>query len=317
MRIITDIEQYPPQVSPLVLALGTFDGVHRGHQELLRRVKEEARRLKAKPAVFTFKTHPLVTLAPQHTPLQITPIHRKIEIFEELGIEVLILTRFNREVADLSPRAFIESYLIKRLSSRKILVGFDFAFGRDRQGNTQLLKDEGKRWGFEVEVIGPVTYGGQVVSSSLIRELLQKGEVPQAESYLGRPYDVDGQVIKGSGVGREVGIATANLSLNQDLVVGDGVYVGEVLWGANLLPAMINVGICPTFPGKSRGLEVHILDFNQDIYRQKMRVFFYQRLRDEQVFASLEELRRQIEKDIEAGRKILSQRKKRTAAMVS
>lgn len=317
MRIITDLSQSPSLVPNMVLALGTFDGVHRGHQELLRRVKEEAGRLGGATAVFTFKTHPLVTLAPRQTPLQITPVHRKVEIFEELGIEVLILTRFDHELADLSPAAFIEGYLVRKLSARKVLVGFDFAFGKGRQGTTCLLEQEGKRWGFEVEVIPQVTVEGQVVSSSLIRELLQKGEVSRAENYLGRPYDIDGQVVRGLGVGKELRISTANLSLGQDLSVGDGVYVGEVLLGTDLLPGVINVGTSPTFPGRSRGLEVHILDFNRNIYGQKLRVYFYQRLREERAFASLEELRLQIQADIETGRRILSQRKKKAAAAVS
>jgi riboflavin kinase/FMN adenylyltransferase len=300
MIVVERIEDLNPHYPYVVVAVGTFDGVHLGHQEILRRVVRRAREQGGTAAVFTFVRHPLEVVSPAKAPPLITPMPIKREIIRAIGIELLVAVTFTPFLATTLPADFVKTCLVDRLGARFVCVGYDFAFGKGRAGSPDTLRRLGQDHQFGVEVVPPRMVDGQVVSSTMIRGLLGRGDLAQAARFLGRPYTVQGPVERGVGRGRGLGYPTANLPVTPDLLLPDGVYVGQAWLRQSLQRALINIGSAPTFGDGTRRIEVHLLETHEDLYGEALTVFFLARLRDERRFDSPESLRRQIDSDRQA-----------------
>ncbi len=290
-----------------VVAIGNFDGVHRGHAHIFHEVRGLAAGLDGESVVLTFDPHPAKVLAPAYAPPLITTLDRKLELIAGEGIDATVVEPFDRAFAARSPEAFVGEVLVDGLGARHVIVGYDFTFGAKRAGTVQRLTELGAELGFGVTVIAPVTIEGIVCSSTKVREFVLEGRVDGAALVLGRAPEVEGEVVRGDGRGRTIGVPTANLRTATELVPKIGVYAG---WGVRVSdgkrwPAAINVGTNPTFvDGQSARVEAHLLDCDEDLYGQRLRVGFVARLRDEERFASKDALVAQIKKDIEATRRL-------------
>ncbi|MFQ5881597.1 MAG: bifunctional riboflavin kinase/FAD synthetase [Candidatus Methylomirabilales bacterium] len=311
MELIRDLATLGEEPLPQVAAaVGTFDGVHAGHQRVIGGVLERARQVGGRGAAFTFVNHPLEVLQPDRAPKLITPYPLKERLLRALGVDLLVAIPFTATFAQMDAEAFVVEILRKRLRAEFLCVGFDFSFGRGRRGTPDFLKRMGKDLGFHVEVVPPITVDGMVVKSALIRDLLQQGKVGEAIRYLTRPYAIWGVVVPGAGRGRGLGFATANLVPPQDFLIPDGVYAGRAYVGQRGYDAVINVGIAPTFGGGRRRVEVHLLDLHDDqapTYGKPLLLTYWERIRDEVRFASPHDLRAQIARDISRVTEILSQ----------
>jgi len=279
------------------LTIGNFDGVHLGHRELLRRTVEHARRHGLQSVALTFSPHPIRFFTPGARFYEITSLGEKAARMEELGIDVLVVESFTGEIGGMWPEEFARTVIHERMRARFVTVGYDFTFGRNRTGSPEMLRRIGAELGFEVDVVAPLLRGGAIVSSSRIRELLLSGRVREAEELLCRPYAVSGTVIPGAARGRKLGFPTANVRFVQELVPLPGVYVVDASVEGVVRRGVANVGFNPTFGENSLGVEVHLFDFEGDLYGREMTVYFRDRIRDERKFRSVEELVRQIAKD--------------------
>lgn len=278
-------------------AIGSFDGFHLGHKALVSRVKQVAA-LKGYPAtVVTFEPHPLRVVHPDRAPLLLTELPLKTEIMERQGVDELVVIPFTRELADWSAEEFSQKILAEALSSRFVIVGKNFNFGKDARGDAGLLSKQGSKLGFEVEAAEMVVAGGEIVSSSRIRNLIADGQVEVAAECLGHNFILEGVVVKGDGRGRALGVPTANIVPEKDMIVPrEGIYAAS----SGISLAAVSIGTRPTFES-SKGLtvEAHLIDFDGDLYGERMRLEFVRRLRDEIKFDSKEELVEQMKKDIE------------------
>lgn len=305
VHTISELSSEDLQVGSCV-TIGNFDGVHLGHQALLHRTKERARELGLASIVVTFDPHPLRVIRGQ-TPPFITLIDQKMRLLSAIGLDHTVCLTFSREMAGLSPEEFVQLYLVQGLKTKALIIGHDYVFGKDQRGNYNLLKELGQRHGFVVEKIDPIYKNGDVVSSTRIRNLVQAGRVEEARPLLGRYYQVSGTVIEGHKRGGPVlGIPTANLKLVDELFPQPGVYAVWAEWEDEILPAVANVGHNPTFGNDALSVEVHILDFDRDLYGAQVRVNFVKHIRPEQKFSGIEELKEQIFKDIAVAREMLS-----------
>ncbi|MBX6422726.1 bifunctional riboflavin kinase/FAD synthetase [Thermosulfurimonas sp. F29] len=302
---------YYPRDFPLRLrnpvgTLGNFDGVHLGHRALLEATRDLARELSGEPLVITFEPHPRLILRPEAGLHLLTTFEEKLRLIEEAGISSVLVIPFDREVADLPAEEFVEEYLVYGLGLKGLVVGFNYRFGRGRGGDQELLKHLGERYGFRVRVIPPRVVEGQVVSSTLIRELLEKGEVRRAALFLGRPYFLSGRVIRGEARGRTLGFPTANLEPPPEkLLPARGVYAVRVCLKGKIFFGVMNIGEKPTFGGHRLSLEVHIFEFESDIYGERLSVEFIDFLRPERKFPSPAALAEQIIKDCQKARELL------------
>lgn len=290
-----------------VITLGNFDGVHLGHQRILKRLAQRAKRLGVSSVVYTFDPHPLSVVAPHKSPPLILDIDDKTRRIAECGTDALVFARFTREFASRHPREFVEKELMP-MSVREIWVGLDFSFGKGRAGNVEYLQSLGAELGFEVHVIPAYMKEGSVVSSSRIRELVKAGSVEKATRLLGRRYSIKGTVVRGKDMGRSLGFPTANLRVSSELVPANGVYAAFATIDGQTYRSVLNIGTAPTFGGKACSIEVHIFGFTDDIYGRKMEVAFVRRLRSEKAFSSKEALVARIKKDVERAKKILGGR---------
>ena len=302
MRVLhaAAIDELRWDVRDAVLGLGTLDGVHVGHQAILRRVAERAAAMGGTPAVLTFAQHPLHVVRPEQAPALITSLPLKLALLARSGMDAAAVLHFSPALAALEARAFVERGLVDGLRVRGICVGVDFGFGRGRQGNVALLRELGERFGFWLDVVTPVSVGGVVVSSRAIRALLIQGRVADAQRLLGRPYCLLGEVERGQGRGRGLGFATANLPASDVELLKDGVYAGRVLVRGTFRDAMMNLGRAPTFGGGARRLEIHLPGWEEPLYGERLLAFFLARLRDERRFADGAALRAQLARDREA-----------------
>ncbi len=289
------------------LALGNFDGVHLGHQQLITRAIAWARENETVSAVLTFTPHPLTILYPEKAPELLTGRNLKRKLIAGFEPDLLVEIPFTREFSRLSPHRFVEDILVSRLKAAAVFVGYNYTFGTGGSGNAEMLAELGKIYSFSVHVIPPVKVQSQVVSSSLIRDLLGQGKVELANRYLGHPYIIQGKVIGGEKLGRQIGFPTANLDLGEiEILLSAGVYAVSVR-GANFCrPGVMNVGSCPTFAKKGTSVEVHLLDFAGDLYETTLEVEVLQRLRGEKTFADVGLLVEQIRRDVRQARKIFS-----------
>lgn len=302
MRVIhaSSLDELRWDVPRPVLAMGTLDGVHLGHQEILRRVRERAAASAGTPGVTTFARHPLEVVRPGEAPPLITPLPLKLALLSRQGMAAAAVIHFTAAMAALEAEEFVGRVLAEGLGVQGLCVGYDFGFGRGRRGNPELLARLAVRHGFWLEVIPPVSLDGLVVSSRMIRALLNEGRVEEAQRFLGRPYCLAGEVAAGAGRGRALGFATANVPLSEPVPLADGVYAGRVHLRGAFRDAVLNLGCAPTFGPGERRLEVHVPGWGEPLYGEPVTAFFLRRLREERRFPSAEDLGAQIARDRDA-----------------
>jgi len=285
-----------------VLSIGNFDGLHLGHQKILRTVLARARAAAQTAAAVTFDPHPMKLLRPDNAPRMIETLSQRLAGFQQIGLDAGLVLRFDRELSLLSPEDFILRILIERLHVAAILVGANFCFGHRGAGNVQMLAQFGKEHGFDVETISPVEVAGIVVSSTAVRNAVVEGRVAEAVPLLGRPFSLTGEIRAGAGRGRTILFPTLNLVPEQELLPRLGVYATEAVLRGSIFRAVTNVGARPTFDGRGVTVESHLFGFDEQISSGAMEVRFHARLRDERKFSGAEELRAQIARDIVAAR---------------
>jgi riboflavin kinase / FMN adenylyltransferase len=298
MLLITDLKEITRPFAKSVITLGNFDGIHLGHQELVRMVIRRAQEINGRSVVVTFRPHPLKVLAPEKCPPLISIYEEKIRLLEKLGIDVLVKIPFSLRFAEMTPRDFVKTILCDLLGARDIYVGFNYRFGRGREGNTATLKEMGSEYGFSVHEVEQISFRGEAVSSSLIRKLLRDGEVEHAAQLLGRAYALTGVVIRGDGRGRTLGFPTANIAPKHEIVPSNGVYAVRLFIRDNFYDGIVNIGRRPTFNKDTLAIEAHVFDFSEDLYGEEITIFFSRKIRKEKKFGSAEELIRQIQADI-------------------
>ena len=294
--------------SPLALTIGNFDGVHLGHQAMLAELVRAARARGLPACVLTFEPHPREFFAPDQAPARLTSLREKVELLSAHHIDRVHVCRFNYELAQVSAREFIERVLVRGLGARWLLVGDDFRFGARRSGNFVSLAQAGPQLGFEVKAMESVVLEGERVSSTAVRNALARGELARAARLLGRPYSISGRIVRGDGVGRKLGFATANVQMKHNRPPLTGIFAVEVSGlGDRPLPGAASLGVRPTVKQHGRPvLEVHLLDFNDLVYGRHVRVDFLHKLRDEEKYADLATLTRQIGIDVEQVRSYFS-----------
>ena len=308
MELIENIDQIEKPFKNAIFTTGNFDGVHKGHQSLCRQVIEKARKCDGTSVVMIFDPHPLETLG-QSSPAPITKRDQKIELIEQCGIDVLLCIRFDKTFAAITANDFIKNILVKKIGIKAIIIGADYSFGKNRAGNIDLLKEYGKKLGFETVISAWTTDqddGNKRISSTRIRDIVMEGKVDQAMKYLGRHYQIRGKVIKGrERGGSKLGFPTANIKLHDELCPKLGVYAVFVETCKGDFKGVANIGFSPTFGDNLFTIEVHILDFNHDIYNTRIRVNMVKKLRDEKKFDSITQLACQIQEDINTAKEIL------------
>ncbi len=296
-----------PQAWPAAsVTVGNFDGVHRGHQALVREAVAGARAASGTSVVLTFDPHPSQVLSPDRAPASLMTLDQKAEILSGLGVDRVAVLPFTRELSEQEPEAFAREVLAVALGARLVVVGSNFRFGRGRAGDVTRLLALGRSLGFAVRAVEPVWHEGAPISSSRVREALARGAVASARDLLGRDFFVDGRVVRGDGRGRTIGIPTANLEALNEIRPRAGVYAARVRTPEGMArPAVVNIGRRPTYDGDTFTFEAHLLDFTGDLYGSHLRVAFVERLRDERKFADSEALVAQIQADIARARPIL------------
>ncbi len=305
MRVIDDAWRRSDLPRGAVGTIGNYDGVHRGQQAILERVVARARAAGRDSAVITFDPHPLRVLQPEAAPPALTTAAQKRRLLAERGVDYLLVVRFTPEVAETPAERFVSEFLAGRLALAAVFVGRRFAFGRRREGDLALLERVGAAAGLETVGVDELTEEGSPISSTRVRQAVAAGRVEEAWRLLGRPFAVEGAVVRGDGRGREIGWPTANMETANELLPGDGVYATRIRAGPRQAarPAVTNVGVRPTVgEGAARVVETHLLDFEGDLYGEEVEVGFERRLREERRFPSLDELSRQIGRDVEAAR---------------
>lgn len=300
MAIVCDLNNVPDGIKSPVVTIGNFDGVHKGHQTIFKKVIKHARNIQGTPGVITFDPHPIKITAPDKALPLITPLDQKKELILNQGIELFIVANFTHEFSTISATEFVTNILVGRLGIKEIIVGYDYVFGRNREGDIKLLKRMGEKFDFSVYQVMPVYVGKTVVSSTLIRKLVENGHITEAKTLLGRNYQMRGKVIKGMRRGGSIlGYPTANVMLSDKLIPKKGVYIVTVEIDKEIFQGLTNVGYNPTFKNKALSIETYIFDFSKDILGRDMRINFLSRLRDEITFADAAELSRQIDQDVE------------------
>lgn len=296
-----------------IVTVGNFDGLHIGHRAITDTVVARARASGGTAVVYTFNPHPIRVLRPDRAPRLLTTHEQKVELLEQAGIDVLIVEEFDEKFAAVTAEEFVREILFTRIQPLEVYVGYDFRFGRDREGSMRFLTELGPKLGFSVTIIPEVTMGGSDVNSTRIRKLLVESRVEEVGRMLGRAYSVRGRIVEGDQRGRAVGFPTANLDPENEILPAAGVYAGHFLFiddgtperGVEL-PAVMNVGTRPTFEGDGRiQAEAHLIDFEGDVYGRRVEMSFMSLLREERRFSGVDALREQIASDVGAARKIL------------
>ena len=303
-----DVIHYPDERPPAAwahtaLALGNFDGLHRGHTKLIERVRSQADERGATGVVLTFDPHPPRVVRPDRAPPLLMTLAQKLEGLAELGMDGTAVVRFTPELSRWTPERFVQTVLVEWLAVRDVWVGANFLFGHDRRGNFSLLRALGAQYGFRAERIEPVRYKDFVVSSTRLRRLVGEGRVDEAGALLGHHYAIDGTVVPGAGRGRNQGFPTANLDSDNELLPPDGVYATTATVDGNMHPSITNIGVRPTFESAGpRTIETHLFEMGGDLYGRRVRLAFIQRLRGERPFPDAAALTRQIAADCDQAR---------------
>ncbi|MFM6975326.1 MAG: bifunctional riboflavin kinase/FAD synthetase [Sphingobacteriaceae bacterium] len=307
MRTYSDIQTFSP-IKNAVVTIGTFDGVHIGHQKIISSLRKSAKELGGETVILTFFPHPRMILHPEDQELKlITTIKEKAQLLEASGIDHLIITPFTRDFSNLSPEDYIKQILVDKIGTRKIIIGYDHRFGKNREGGIEQLQKFAPIYGFEVEVIPEQDMHQVAVSSSKIRQALLSGDVQTAHEFMGHPFSLHGKVIKGDQIGRKMGYPTANLFIeeNYKLIPSDGIYAVKLEIKNKPYQGMAYIGHRPTINGMSRNIEVNIFDFEEDIYGETIRMDFLHYIREDQKFNSLAELSHQLSLDKIAALRLL------------
>ncbi|MGA2330971.1 MAG: bifunctional riboflavin kinase/FAD synthetase [Syntrophales bacterium] len=306
MKVIRSLEQIPGEFREAFVTIGNFDGVHLGHVPILKKLIDEAHSEKSKALVITFDPHPKKVLRPDIRPFYlITSVEEKIKLLEDIGVDGLILIPFDLNFSKITAESFVRDILWDKLHIRKIFVGHDYSFGKSKTGNKEFLAEFGKKLGFEVDIINAVKLDDETISSTHLRNLILAGDVRTAARLLGRPYNVSGIVIEGKRRGSILGIPTANIKPEKELIPAQGVYAVIAHLEKDRHQGVLNIGFNPTFSDTDLSVEVYLLDFSGDIYGKKLNILFMERMRDEVKFENSEQLVKQIRKDIDEARAIL------------
>ena len=307
MKVYNCIKDFKPEAKTIV-TIGTFDGVHLGHQAIFNRMKEEAVKRNGTTVLITFSPHPRMVLQKDSQHLKfINTYQKKLERIEKAGIDHLIVIEFTKEFANNSSEDFIAQYVVKHVQPELIVIGYDHHFGKNREGNIELLEKVKSKYGFDVVQVPPYYVDGQPVSSTRVRKLLQEGNVHEANLMLGYEYALTGKVVRGNAIGRKLGFPTANIETPQEfkLIAANGVYVCRTLIKGKLYNGMGNIGVRPTIDHGELTIEINIFDFDEDIYDETITILFVDRLRDEKKFESLDALKEQLAKDREQSIQLL------------
>jgi|LSQX01.3.fsa_nt_gb riboflavin kinase/FMN adenylyltransferase len=289
--------------SPISIALGNFDGLHLGHMQLINKAISIKKNKQHKSLVYTFYNHPSEMIPGKAPVLFLTDNDKKAEILKETDLDYLYFETFNTDIMSLSPIDFFKKLLLKKFKIESVIVGFDYRFGYKGEGDTEILKNIGKEYNFNVDVIPPVRLNNRIVSSSIIRECILSGDMETAGLYLDRLFSIKGRVVKGKGLGNEIGFPTANLTPKLGIIIPvNGVYRTKVLVKKNTYNSITNIGVSPTVDGNNRTIETHIIDYHGDLYGEEMEVFFEKKIRGEKKFDNIDELSKQILKDVECVR---------------
>ena len=307
MKVLHGLDEISTEYRGSIITIGNFDGVHLGHQTLFRQLLHEARSAGRMSVVLTFEPHPKMVLHPERRPFYlITTIEEKIRFIAACGVDGLLILPFSLDFAKTSAEQFVQDILWDRLRISKILIGHDYSFGRNKEGNNAYLTDMGRRLGFAVETIGPIKVGDMIISSTRVRHAILAGDMKTTRRMLGRPYNLSGLVVPGNRRGLGLGFPTANIRPDKALIPPRGVYAVLTELDGRVLPSVLSIGINPTFAGDTFSVEVHILDFRENLYGRNLNLLFIERIRDEMKFDSPQQLVEHIKLDIERSIPILN-----------
>ncbi|WP_129126172.1 bifunctional riboflavin kinase/FAD synthetase [Geomonas oryzae] len=305
MEIFRSISEIREKLRHPVVTIGNFDGVHLGHREIFKRVRQIAREIDGVSVVITFVPHPLKVVAAHKEVRLITTSREKEALIEGSGIDYLLEIPFDKEFASVPAAVFVEKVLVDAIGVERLVIGYDYAFGRGREGDVALLRQLGERHGYTVEELEPISDGSTVYSSTAVRRMVSAGNVSCAASLLGRHFSISGRVVHGHERGRSIGFPTANIETEKDLIPSVGVYAVKVCMGDRLFDGACNVGPNPTFGNQQLSIEVFLLDFEDDLYGRELTLFFIERLRGEKRFSGIDELKEAIAADVARCREIL------------
>jgi len=311
MRIYHNLDDFTP-VRNAVVTSGTFDGVHVGHQKILSRLHEIAERTKGDTVVITFWPHPRLVLYPDADLKLLNTFEEKAELIKEQGVHHLLRIPFTKEFSQLSSEEFITKILVEKIGTKKLVIGYDHHFGKNREGSFEQLKLNGPKYGFDVEEISRQDVDHVAVSSTKIRQAIETADIEAATHLLGRAYSINGRVIKGDQIGRLIGFPTANLEIdsNHKLIPADGIYAVTIIHEHTQYDGMLYIGNRPTVEGSRKNIETNIFKFNKDIYGESLSVHLHQFIREDRKFNDVEKLTLQIKKDEEKSIQILNNRRK-------
>ncbi len=311
MQVFYDFKSLPEFPRKTAVALGNFDGTHLGHQKILRFLVEKAKKKRLTSLVVTFSPHPEKATGQKSVRLLQT-LPQKLDQLKRMGIHTAFVLPFDRKFASLSSQVFVQNILADKFNAKAIIVGKNFRFGKNKEGTVSTLCSIASRFHFEVFCISSVSKNGRVISSSLIRDFIQKGQIQKANDLLGRPYEIEGTVVKGQSMGADLGFPTANIKTQNELLPL-GVFLSTVKIKTQEYAALTNIGTCPTFNRKQLNIETHILGSQSDLYGKNLAIQFLKRIRDEKPFRSAAELQNQIRKDIKTALSFFQRHKKNTA----
>lgn len=307
MEIIRELGNLNKSYPNTVLTIGNFDGVHLGHQKILSMVMKEARARKGTPMVMTFDPHPMKVLAPERDVRLLITFEEKMRLMKSAGIRVLLSIPFTKEFANMLPDHFITEVLANKIRAKAIIIGSQYAFGKNKKGTIDLLRRRGKKYGFTVHAVRHAKIHGHIVSSSSIRTLLMKGAVKEVSLFLGRAYSIEGKVIRGKGRGQKIlHIPTANITTPVEISPKEGVYAVRIGWEGNIFNGVANIGKNPTFGNTDVSYEVHIFNFSGNLLGKNLRIYFLDRIRNEQTFPETESLKKRIREDMKQAGEILN-----------
>ncbi|RUA11632.1 MAG: riboflavin biosynthesis protein RibF [Flavobacteriia bacterium] len=307
MKVYHSIKDFAEKDRCTILTIGTFDGVHLGHQKIIQRLNRIKAEENGKTAILTFFPHPRRVLNRGNEIKMLTTIDEKIDLLDKLGLDFLIIEPFTKEFSDLPAREFVKDLLVDQLKIKILVIGYDHQFGKNREGDYEQMKEFGEEFGFRLEKIPVHDFENVAISSTKIRKALENGNIEKANQYLGYEYFLTGEVIKGQGLGKKMSYPTINIHISEDykLIPKTGVYTVKTRIGKKTVFGIMNIGFRPTVDGKYQTIEVHLLDFNADLYGENIRIRMLKRIREEKKFESLEALTKQIRKDEETAREWL------------
>ena len=305
MQIYYNLEDIPVTDRDSVVTFGVFDGLHLGHQAVIHQVVRDATAEDLSSTVLAFHPHPMAFLAPERCPPILTPRRKRLELLERLSVDMSIFVRFDSYLAEMSPCTFVREVLVRKLRARQVIVGYECQFGKNRAGNAEVLRTLGAQFKFEVTIMPPTIVDEEPVHSTRVRKAVVEGELDFVIKLLGRPYSIIGRVVRGDGLGRQLGFPTANINDENQIHPPNGVYAIRAKLENRLYGGILNMGMRPTVDGLNYQIEAHLFNFNEDVYGREIEIFFIKKVRDEQKFPDMDRLVNQINHDVEIARSML------------